>query len=247
MVDHTKPDYVSLEFPDPPSDRPFLYTNMVMSADGKVVIEDTEQGLGSPVDQHLMRELRLNADVVLNGAGTLRKSGSSSRLNDPELRAIREARGLSPNPIAAVLSGSGELPLDRMFFTSDEFRAIVYLGSDAGADQAAAIRATGREVIEVPAADPAPAMLRHMRDELGATRVLVEGGPTLNGMLFDHGFVDEYFLTIGPRVVGGDETLTPVRSRRESTAEQVQQLTLVSAVPNPATGEIYLRYRTRTA
>ena len=243
MVDHTKPDYVSLDFGDPPPDRPFVYTNMVMSADGKVVIEDTERGLGSAVDQRLMRELRVNADVVLNGAGTLRTSGSSSRLNDPELTAIREARGLSPNPIAAVLTGTGKLPLDRLFFSSDEFRAIVYLGSDAASAQADAIRETGREVVTVPADDPVPAMLRHMREELGARHVLVEGGPTLNGMLFDRGMVDEYFVTLGPRVVGGEETLTPVRSDRASTAALVQQLELVSAVPNPATGEVYLRYR----
>ena len=243
MTDHTKPDYVSLEFPDAPSDRPYVYTNMVMSADGKVVIEDTERGLGSAVDQRLMRELRVTADVVLNGAGTLRTSGSSSRLNDPELTAIREARGLTPNPIAAVLTGSGNVPLDRLFFTSNEFRAIVYLGSDAAPDRLEAIRATGREVVEVPADDPAPTMLRHMRDDLGATRVLVEGGPTLNGILLDHGMVDEYFLTIGPRIVGGDETLTPVRGDRPSTSAGVQELTLISAVPNPATGELYLRYR----
>lgn len=243
MAEVTKPDYVALGFPDAPADRPYVYTNMVMSADGKVVIEDTERGLGSPVDQRLMRELRVNADVVLNGAGTLRTSGSSSRLKDDDLTAVRAARGLSPNPIAAVLTGSGEVPLDRLFFTSDEFRAIVYLGSEASPAQAAAIEATGREVVRVPAEDPAPTMLRHMRDELSATRVLVEGGPTLNGMLLDRGLVDEYFLTIGPRIVGGDETLTPVRSDRASTAALVRQLSLVSAVPNPETGEIYLRYR----
>jgi riboflavin biosynthesis pyrimidine reductase len=245
MTDDTKPDYVWLDLPDPPEDRPYIYTNMVMSADGKVVIEGTERGLGSAVDQRLMRELRVNADVVLNGAGTLRQSGSSSRLNDPQLTAVREARGLSPNPIAAVLSGSGRMPLDRLFFTSEEFRAIVYLGSDAALEARRAIETTGREVVEVPATDPVPELLRHMRQELGASHVLVEGGPTLLGLFLDHGAVDEYFLTIGPRLVGGDETLTPVRSARPSTADQVRQLALISAVPNPATGELYLRYRTR--
>jgi riboflavin biosynthesis pyrimidine reductase len=243
MIDHTKPDYVVLEFPDPPVDRPYIYTNMVMSADGKVVIEGTERGLGSLVDQRLMRELRLNADVVLNGASTLRKSGSSSRLDDAELAAVRQTRELSPNPIAAVLSASGDMPLDRLFFTSEDFRAIVYLGDGAPRERVEAIRTTGREVVEVPADDPAPAMLRHMREELGARHVLVEGGPTLNGMLFDRRMVDEYFVTLGPRVVGGDVTLTPVRSDRATTAALVQQLELMSAVPNPATGEVYLRYR----
>ncbi|MCZ2108808.1 MAG: hypothetical protein LC118_04470 [Dehalococcoidia bacterium] len=62
-----KPDYTSLDLPEPPPERPYVLLNMVMSADGKVVIEGTEQGIGSRTDQRLMRELRVNADVVLNG------------------------------------------------------------------------------------------------------------------------------------------------------------------------------------
>ena len=61
MPDDAKPDYTALDFPDPPADRPYIYVNMVMSTDGKVVIEGTEQGLGSPIDQRLMRELRVSA------------------------------------------------------------------------------------------------------------------------------------------------------------------------------------------
>ena len=88
-----KPDYTSLELPPPPDDRPYVLINMVMSADGKVVVEGTEQGIGSKVDQRLMRELRVNADVVLNGANTLRASGSSSRLGDPVLEHLRIRAG----------------------------------------------------------------------------------------------------------------------------------------------------------
>jgi 2,5-diamino-6-(ribosylamino)-4(3H)-pyrimidinone 5'-phosphate reductase len=243
MVDHTKPDYVSLEFPDPPDGRPYVFVNMVMSTDGKVVIDGTEQGLGTAIDQRLMRELRVSADVVLNGAETLRKSGTSSRLNDPTLASVRAQRELSPNPIAAVLTASGNVPLDAVFFTSDEFDAVVYLGDEAGPEVAEAIRETGRQVVEVPVGDPAPTMLRHMHDELGARYVLCEGGPTLNGVLLDAGMVDEYFLTLGPRLVSGDATLTPFRAKRPTSSEFVTQLDLVSAVPNPATGEVYLRYR----
>ena len=80
-----KPDYTALSFPPPPADRPTVILNMVSSADGRAVIEGTERGLGSPTDQRLMRELRVHADVVLNGAGTLRASGTSSRTGDASL------------------------------------------------------------------------------------------------------------------------------------------------------------------
>ena len=76
--------------------------NMVMSADGKVVIEGTEAGIGSKTDQRLMRELRVNADAVLNGANTLRASGTSSRLGDEGLEELRIANGKPRFPIAGA-------------------------------------------------------------------------------------------------------------------------------------------------
>ncbi len=243
MPDDVKPDYTTLDFPDPPPDRPYVYVNMVMSADGKVTIEGTEQGLGTPIDQRLMRELRVSADVVLNGATTLRASGTSSRLGDPELVAIRTARGLPEAPIAAVVSGSGNVPLDALFFTGTDFQAVVYVGAEAPQDRIEAIRATGRDAIQLPANDSIPWMLHHMRTELDARYVLLEGGPTLNGQLLDAGLVDEYFLTLGPRIVSGDATLTPFRTDRPPTRDATTQLNLISTVPNPATSEVYLRYR----
>jgi diaminohydroxyphosphoribosylaminopyrimidine deaminase/5-amino-6-(5-phosphoribosylamino)uracil reductase len=85
--------------------------------------------------------------------------------------------------------------------------------------------------------------LRHQFDELGARHVLVEGGPTLNGWLFDAGVVDELFLTIGPVVVGGSDVLAAVVSDRPPSLERTTHLEIVSAVPNPVTNEIYTRYR----
>src|SRR5688572_9888313 len=140
-TDAGKPDYTALTFPDPPDDRPYVYLNMVSSVDGKVVIEGTERGLGSPVDQRLMRELRVHADVVLNGAGTLRASGTSSRLGDPALEALRVERGKPAAPIAATLSHSGDLPLDRTFFTARDFDAVVYLSEAASEERRRAVEA----------------------------------------------------------------------------------------------------------
>jgi 5-amino-6-(5-phosphoribosylamino)uracil reductase len=241
-----KPDYTALEFPDPPADRPYVIVNMVSSVDGKTVIEGNERGLGSPIDQRLLRELRLHADVVLNGSGTLRASGSSALLNAPILEALREQRGKPRAPIAAVITASGNVPLDARFFTSREFEAYIYLSDGAPAGRREAIAATGRPVVEVPAGDAAPSMVRHMRSELGARLLLLEGGPTLNGDFFRHGLVDELFLTLGALVVGGHGLITAVETPgHAATRETVVPLELLAAVPNPATSEVYLRYRIR--
>jgi riboflavin biosynthesis pyrimidine reductase len=239
------PDYTAITFPAAPADRPYVILNMVTSLDGRVTVEGTERGLGSPRDQRLMRELRVHADVTLNGAGTLRASGTSSRLGDPALEDLRERRGLPSVPIASVLSRSGDLPLDRLFFTARDFEAVVYLSDAAPTERARAVEATGRRVVHLPAHDEMPAMLAHMRHELGASLLLVEGGPTINGQLFDLGCVDEFFLTLGAVVVNGDHLKTAVLSDRAPGLDALTRFELLSAVPNGETGEVYLRYRVR--
>lgn len=241
----TKPDYTSLDLPPPPPDRPYVLMNMVMSADGKVVIEGTEQGIGSKTDQRLMRELRVNADVVLNGASTLRASGTSSRLGDAGLEQLRIARGKPRFPIAATLTASGDVPLDRVFFTARDFEAVVYVSERAPATKREAIEATGRPVVVVPAEGEIPAMLKHMRHDLGASVLLAEGGPTMNAQLFALGCVDEYFVTVGPVVVAGRDTLTAVEGPQAFSRDEVKPLELVSAVPNEETNEVYLHYKVR--
>ena len=238
-----KPDYTALELPPPPDSRPYVLVNMVMSVDGKVVIDGTEKGIGSPVDQGLMRELRVNADVVMNGAGTLRASGTSSRLGDERLEQLRKDRGKPRLPMAAVLSQSGDLPYDRLFFTARDFDAVVYLTSSTPPAQVAAARATGRMVHILESSDHINEMLRHMRNELNTNVLLLEGGPTLNAEFFARDCADELFVTIGPVIVGGEDTLTVVEGPRAFSLEEVRRLDLVSSWTNPHTGELYLRYQ----
>lgn len=242
-----KPDYTALELPAAPADRPYVLINMVMSVDGKVVIEGTEKGIGSKIDQRLMRELRVNADVVMNGAGTLRASGTSSRIGDEGLETLREANGKNRFPLAAVLSQSGELPYDRLFFTARDFDAIVYLTSATPRERVAQARATGRTVHILDSSDHINEMLKHMRTELEAEVLLLEGGPTLNAEFFARSAVDELFLTIGPVIVGGEDTLTAVEGPRAFSLPEVRHLGLVSSWTNPETSELYLRYRLRRA
>jgi len=218
---------------------------MVMSADGKVVVEGNELGIGSDADRRLMRQLRANADVVLAGAGTLRATGTSPRLGDPALEAARRRRGKPPVPLAATLSASGNLPLDRAFFTATDFDAVVYLASPT-AQTRQAVEHTGRRVVVLPKGnETVPAMLRHLREQIGCRVLLCEGGPTLNAALFQIGAVYEYFVTVGPGIVGGRETFTPVAGDRPFTRATLPAMELLSAVPSPETGEVYCRYRVR--
>lgn len=235
-------DYTRLTFPDPPADRPFVAINMVMSADGRTVIDGTERGLGSELDQRLMRELRVHFDVVMNGGATFRASGTSARLNNPALEQWRVELGMTASPIAAVLTRTGDLPSERRFFTDHGFEAVIYLSSTAPDAVRRELESRGRPVVVVPEGNEAAASLDHMRRELGASRVLVEGGATLNGDLISRGLVDEYFLTLAPRIAGGDSAHPAVQWPGEPTASEIRQLEPMHA-RSAATGELFLRYR----
>ena len=61
--------------------------------------------------------------------------------------------------------------------------------------------------------DDLPRLLAYLHEEHGVRSVLCEGGPTLNSFLFAAGLVDELFLTLNPKVLGGASALTIVAGR----------------------------------
>ncbi len=233
--------YLDLQFPDPPPGRPYVYCNMVSSLDGKVVVDGTERGLGSSADRGAMRELRLHADAVINGAGTLRASGASPRLPD-DLAALRLAAGRTRYPLAVVVSASADLPLDQPFFRDGSFHAAVFVREDAPAERLGRLRATGRRVVALPAEGFVGAVLAALRGDFGVRHLLCEGGPRLNRALLDAGALDELFLTLTPKIVGG-EGLTAVHGGGPYPRAALPRFGLVSVRPWPETGECFLRYR----
>jgi riboflavin biosynthesis pyrimidine reductase len=170
-----------------PDDRPYVVANMVSSADGRATLDGASAGLSGPADRALFHALRGQVDAVLAGTGTLRVERYRRLTMQPERREGRRARGLAPDPLAVVLSRSGDLP-DIELLTDPEQPRAVFTGDDA---------------------DPASA-LRRVRQEHGVRSLLCEGGPTLLGSLFAAGLVDELFLVLSPVVVGGDWPRTVV-------------------------------------
>ena len=243
MISEGKPDYTNLSFPDPPNGRPYVYINMIMSTDGRIVIDDTEEGLGSAVDRKLMRELRVNADIVLCGASTLRINGASSRLGDPNLIDLRKQRNQTDAPIAAVVTNTGNLPLDSVFFQGEDFEAVVYVGTNITSEKLNLLQSSKRKIFQLPAENSVKWMLNHMRHNLGARYLLLEGGSNINGQFLSADLIDEYFLTIGPKIVNNKNPLTPFSPNIHPIREKLANLKLVSVAVNEKTDEVYLRYK----
>ena len=217
-----------------PPDRPYLGINMVSSLDGKATLDWRTKGLSSEVDRRLFHHLRTQADAVMVGAGTAREERYGRMTKNEELRRKRQNEGLVPDALAVVVSGRLDLPPELPLLNDPRQKVVIATGSDAS------IPDVQGQVEYARVGDDLPLLLARLREEHGVRSVLCEGGPTLNSFLFAAGLVDELFLTMNPKLIGGASALTIVAGRE--LVEPVE-LDLVSVAE--AEGELYTRWRTR--
>jgi riboflavin biosynthesis pyrimidine reductase len=217
-----------------PADRPFLYLNMVATADGRAAIEGGTRALGSETDTLLLTELRTLADAVLIGTRTLRAEGYGRLVGNPDRVARRTAAGRPPTPIAVLISRSLRLPWDAGLFAAADQPVLVYTEADAQPPATAA----PLELVRLAECTPEIA-LRDLRGR-GVRALLCEGGPTLNRALLAAGLVDELFLTLAPLLTGNAEAPRIVEG--EDLPEPLG-LTLEWVLHDD--DELYLRYRVR--
>ena len=145
-----------------------------------------------------MRNIRAQAGAVMIGAGTLRAERLSLGL-DGGPQEVHQ-------PLAVVLAASGDVPLRENLILPEGQDVLVITTRKRAAALAESLEGTA-EVLGIPEAaggypDPTHA-LRHLRRQRGIERVLVEGGPRLNRSLMSRGLIDELFLTLAPKLLGG--------------------------------------------
>jgi riboflavin-specific deaminase-like protein len=215
-----------------PAGRPYLGLNMVSSLDGKATVDWRTKGLSSDLDRRLFHGLRTQVDAVMIGAGTVRTERYGRMAKSDELRDRREAEGLARNPLAVVVSGRLDLPADLPLLHEPEQRVVIATGSDATLPGLAA------QVEYLRSGDDLPLLMTHLHDRHGVRSILCEGGPTLNSFLLAAGLVDELFLTLSPKLVGGAAALTIVAGR---DLVEPAELTLVSLAEGD--GELFGRWR----
>jgi riboflavin-specific deaminase-like protein len=189
-------DLKPLAFPE----RPYLILNFVTTLDGRAAINGRSGGIGSATDSEMLLRLRTRVDAVMVGAGTMRAERYGRMVSDPNFRAYRERTGLAHDPLAVIISNRLELPWDAGLFTDGGGRVVIFTASD----QEPAETATPVTVVRHPDGVELDRALEWLRHERGICSVLCEGGPTLHGRLREGGLVDELFLTIAPKVAGGE-------------------------------------------
>jgi riboflavin biosynthesis pyrimidine reductase len=180
---------------------PALRMNFVSSVDGAATRDGLSGGLGDAADRRYFELLRRVADVVLVGAGTVRAEGyGPMRVSDDSV-AWREAHGLTPHPVFAIVSGSLDLDPASRIFSAAPVRSIVVTTPGRNAAAFAEVA----DVVETGVGEriDAAAAIDALRGR-GLARILCEGGPHLFGSLLAADVVDELCVTLEPSLEAGE-------------------------------------------
>jgi riboflavin biosynthesis pyrimidine reductase len=163
-------------------ERPLVGMNFVATVDGRATIAGRSGPIGSDTDTAMLVGLRSRFEAVMIGAGTMRVE----RYGPME-------------PLLVLVSGRLDLPWDAPIFTEEGGEALIFTASEAEPPETAATV----EVVRHEGAVNLPEALRYLRQERGIRALLSEGGPQLHAQMQADGLVDDLFLTIAPKLSGG--------------------------------------------
>ena len=222
--------------------RPIVTVNMAMSADGKISTHRRETfALGSKEDRYLMDVLRARADAVIIGSRIVQLDGYAIRVRDKDLREKRLARTGKRHPLNVVLSTRLNLPLETQFFTHPRTERLVVTTRQAPKTRIERVTAVA-EVEVQRGKSISPARVIQSLADRGYKRLLLEGGGALNFSFFEKGLVDEVYITVTPRILGGSDSPT-VADGEGFLAANHPRLDLVSC--RRRGDEVFLRYKVK--
>jgi riboflavin biosynthesis pyrimidine reductase len=222
-----------------PSGRPRTLLNMVSTADGRATLQGRSGPLSSTADRELFHALRAASDAVLVGAGTLRAERYGRLIRDAGVRALRIRRGLAEDPLACVVSGALRLDPTIPLLAEPSTRLVVMTPSPEDilppACSVSYLRPVRNGRLDLAAA------LGELSDDHGVGILLCEGGPHLACELVAAGLLDELFLSVSPKLGGGDQPgAAALRILAGAELDPTVELQLLGALE--CDSHLFLRY-----
>src|SRR5262249_10959023 len=178
--------------------RPQVRRKTAMTLDGKIAAADgASRWITGGAARLEVHRLRFAADAILVGIGTVLADDPQLTVRHPELPA--------KEPLRVVVDSRLRIPGDaRVLRAGDPTRTVVACVATSPPGRAAALRAQGVRVFELPGAAgrvDLRALLEALR-ALDVIAVLAEGGGELGGALVEARLVDRAAFFLAPRLLG---------------------------------------------
>ena len=202
------------------SGMPFVTAKFAMSLDGKIASRTGDsKWITGAASRRYVHEMRRTSDAIMVGVNTVLK-------DDPQLTARDETgKPLSRQPLRVIMDSGAHTPPDASLLKQPGHSLIAV--THPGDERVEALRHTGAEVLRTHATEDGMVDPRTFLQVLGArdiTSLLVEGGGTLLGSLFDLRLVDKVAVFIAPAIIGGVSAPSPVGGEGSRVLSQAARL-----------------------
>lgn len=190
--------------------RPFVAMKYAMTLDGKIACHTGDsQWITGPKSREHVHGLRKKYSSILVGIGT-------ALADDPMLNCRTEK---GADPVRLIADSQCRLPLSsNLVKTAKKIPTIVVttelaLLSGDSLKRAEALQKKGVEILLCGTAEVDFDLLLDLLAERDIDSVLVEGGGTVNASFLEAGLVDRVYAFLGPKLVGGADSKSPVEGK----------------------------------
>jgi len=177
--------------------RPFITISYAQSVDGSIASGNRLPiQLSGPESAVLTHQIRAASDAILIGIGTL-------LADDPRL-TVRLAEGSNPQPI--ILDTHLRTPLSARLVTQSDLSPWIINAKDNGSNRIKALKNAG--ATPLPCATSRDGKidlhaLMAMLAEMQVNSIMVEGGAKVITSFVHSRLIDQFIITVSPRLVGG--------------------------------------------
>ncbi len=202
---------------------PFVVVKYAASLDGRIACRSGDsRWITGESARRRVHELRAASDAIMVGINTV-------LTDDPRLTARFDDERIVRQPLRVVIDGRGRMPCHAAMLR-EPGSTLVVVGERVNAPVRRTLEQAGAEVLVVPQKGDNLELEVLMR-ELGqrqVTSMLVEGGGTLTGSLFDAHLVDKVAVFIAPVIIGGREAVPSVGGLGAETMAEALRLDRVN-------------------
>ena len=219
---------------------PFVTAKYAMTLDGKIAtFTGDSKWITGEAARGYVKEMRRTSDAIMVGVNTV--------LNDNPQLTVRGDDGVSQSrqPLRVILDSRARTPANaRVLQEPGKTLIAVTIAPDK---RVSPLLEAGAEVLHLrstPLGLVDPDALLQALGARGIVSLLVEGGGTLLGALFDRRLVDKVAVFISPTIVGGRSAPSPVGGEgvelmsqatvlRGVSIKQIEEDVLVVGYPSP--------------
>ncbi|MDD5093226.1 MAG: bifunctional diaminohydroxyphosphoribosylaminopyrimidine deaminase/5-amino-6-(5-phosphoribosylamino)uracil reductase RibD [Dehalococcoidia bacterium] len=196
---------------------PFVTAKFAMSLDGKIATRTFDsRWISNEQSREYVHQVRWKTDAIMVGVNTVLR-------DDPQLTA--RIGGKVRQPLRVIIDSHGRTPLSAKVLQSPD-KVLIAATPAIEREQLKQYSDLGVSVLTLPSKDDRvdiDGLLRHLGRQ-GITSVLVEGGGTLMGSLFDLERVDKVLAFISPMIIGGSQAIPPVAGQGVNSVAEALRL-----------------------